>query len=204
MNTKQVSFKGFYNAEQTKKQVYLHHTAGAGDGASTFAYWDTNSENIATCVVISKDGTIVQGFDSKFWAYHLGLKSSHFQGLPYINLDKTSIGIEIVNYGYLTEKKGKFYSYTNKEVKDVCTLDVAYKGYKHFENYTDKQIDSVHKLLIHWQDKYAIDLTYNEDIWQVTKRALSCKNGVYTHNSVRADKIDVYPHPKLIAMLKSL
>lgn len=28
--------------------------------------------------------------------------------------------------------------------------------------------------------------------------------GVFTHNSVRMDKVDIYPHPKMIAMLKSL
>ena len=30
------------------------------------------------------------------------------------------------------------------------------------------------------------------------------ENGVYTHNSVRKDKADVYPHPKLIEALKAL
>jgi len=33
---------------------------------------------------------------------------------------------------------------------------------------------------------------------------LKGKAGVFTHNSVRKDKVDVYPHPKLIEMLKSL
>jgi hypothetical protein len=27
---------------------------------------------------------------------------------------------------------------------------------------------------------------------------------VFTHNSVRLDKVDMYPHPKLIEMLQSL
>jgi hypothetical protein len=59
-------------------------------------------------------------------------------------------------------------------------------------------------LLKLWKDKYGIDLTYNADIWDVTKRALSGENGVFTHNSVRKDKADVYPHPKLIEALKAL
>ena len=55
-----------------------------------------------------------------------------------------------------------------------------------------------------WKDKYKIPLTYNEDIWDVTTRALKGESGLFTHCSVRYDKVDVYPHPKLIEMLKSL
>ena len=55
-----------------------------------------------------------------------------------------------------------------------------------------------------WKEKYNIPLTYNEDIWDVTTRALKGDAGVFTHNSVRYDKIDVTPQPKLIEMLKSL
>jgi hypothetical protein len=75
---------------------------------------------------------------------------------------------------------------------------------KYWQNYTDEQIKSVIDLLILWKEKYKIDLTYHEDIWQVTARALKGENGVFTHNSVRVDKCDVYPHPKLIEALKLL
>lgn len=199
---KQVKFNGFFNEAIPKKQIYLHHTAGGGDGVNCFNGWVGG--NVATCVAISRTGEIVQGFKSEMWAYHLGLKSSHFLGLPFIKLDKLSIGIEICNWGYLVEKNGEFYNYVGKKVKDVCKLDEPYKGFTYFENYTDAQIESVKGLLLLWRDKYAIDLSYNEDIWQVTKRALSGRVGVYTHNSVRKDKVDVYPHPKLIEMLQSL
>jgi hypothetical protein len=55
-----------------------------------------------------------------------------------------------------------------------------------------------------WKEKYNIPLTYNEDIWDITPRALKGEAGVFTHNSVRKDKVDIYPHPKMIEMLKSL
>jgi hypothetical protein len=128
------------------------------------------------------------------------------QGLPFLPLDRSSIGIEICNYGPLTQKGGKYYNYVGGEIKkdDVIELDKPYKGYKYWQNYTDAQIESVKELLMHWSTKYGIDLTYNEDIWEVSKRALKGEEGVFTHNSVRPDKADVYPHPKLIAMLKSL
>jgi N-acetyl-anhydromuramyl-L-alanine amidase AmpD len=210
MNIRQIDFpKGQY-FEQVfpKTQIYLHHTAGAPNADQVWQWWIQDKTPIATCVVIDDSGEIVQGFSSKFWAYHLGIKTKHFSvyGLPYKELDKTSIGIELTSWGQLTEKNGKFYNYVNKEVpvSEVCELQTPFKGYKYYHNYTDVQIESVKNLLLLWKERYNIPLTYNEDVWGVTTRALKGEKGVFTHNSVRNDKIDVYPHPKLIEMWKSL
>lgn len=216
MNLKQVNFpvSQYMSEEHPKLQIYLHHTAGNANGEQVFTGWASNSERIATCVAISGkgpgcvDGEIIQGFSSKYWAYHLGLKESTFQkhGIPYKSLDKISIGIEICNWGQLTFKDGKFFNYVGRIVPEdeVCTLETPYKGYKYFHNYTDAQIQSVKELLLLWKDKYGIPLIYNESIWDIDTRALKGLKGVFTHNSVRTDKVDVYPHPKLIEMLMSL
>lgn len=216
MNIKQVAFptSQYMAEEHPKTQIYLHHTAGNANGEQVFKGWESNSERIATCVSISGpssssvDGQIVQGFSSKHWAYHLGLKESTFQkfNVPYKSLDKVSIGIEVCNWGQLTIKDGKFYNYVNREVPDnqVCELSKPHRGFKYYHNYSDAQIESVKHLLILWKDKFNIPLTYNEDIWDVTIRALKGESGVFTHNSVRLDKVDMYPHPKLIEMLQSL
>jgi hypothetical protein len=206
------SASNYFIDEFPKKQIYLHHTAGNGNGELVYKGWSSNQERIATCVVISgkshKDGQINQGFNSSFWAYHLGLKHEIFNlaGLPYQSLDKISIGIEICSWGQLTVKDGKFYNYVGREVpgSEVCVLDKEFKGYKYFHEYTDAQIESVRQLLLLFGEKYKIPLTFNEDIFSITKRALKAEPGIYTHNSVRKDKVDVYPNPKLIAMLKSL
>lgn len=216
MNIKQISFaSNQYIAEaHPKVQIYLHHTAGNSSGEQVYRGWESNTERVATCVVISGkgansvDGEIIQGYSSQFWAFHLGLKESTFQkfGIPYRSLDRISIGIEICNWGQLTEKNGKFYNYVNRIVPadQVCKLDKPFKGFEYFHDYTDAQIASVKELLLLWKDKYGIPLTYNEDIWDICPRALKGEKGVFTHNSVRRDKVDVYPHPKLIEMLKSL
>jgi hypothetical protein len=216
MNIKQIAFPASQYMQDVfpKKQIYLHHTAGNANAEQVFKGWAANTERIATCVSISGkgtatiDGQIVQGFSSKFWAYHLGLKQDIFtkHKVPYQSLDKISIGIEICCWGQLTLKDGKFYNYVNREVPadQVCELEKPFKGYKYFHNYTDAQIESTKELLLLWKEKYGIPLEYNEDIWDITPRALKGEPGVYTHNSVRKDKVDVYPHPKLIEMLKSL
>jgi hypothetical protein len=127
-------------------------------------------------------------------------------GLSYLNLDKLSIGIELIAWGQLTKKGEKYYSYTGKEIQgdEVTTLAKPHRGFKHYHSYTQAQIDAVVHLLKLWKDKYGIDISYNEDIWDVTKRALSGENGVYTHCSVRKDKVDTFPQPELIEVLKSL
>lgn len=191
-----------------KKQIYLHHTASSYNAKNVIDYWNSNTERIGVCVVIDGDGTIYQCFNSKYWGYHLGVKESVVKqyNIPYQNLDKYSIGIEICCWGQLTKKGDKFYNYLNKEVpqNEVIELEEPFKGYKYFHNYTDKQIDSIKGLLLLFKEKYSIDIKYQEDIFNVSERALRGLNGVYTHNSVRSDKIDIYPHPQLIKMLKQL
>lgn len=205
---KQVAFDNYCNEDVNKKQIYLHHTAGGPKGEDVFRFWQSDKVQVATCVAISKDGTIVQGFSSSKWAYHLGLKKGVFSDneLPYINLDKISIGIEICNYGPIIFKHGKFVNYVNSVIPDnqVVKLEKPFKGYQYWHNYTDEQIESVVSLLKLWNQKYDIPIDYKDDIWNVTERALSGEMGVFTHNSVRKDKADVYPHPKLIERLKSL
>jgi hypothetical protein len=215
MNIIQVDFpfNQYIREEHPKSQVYLHHTAGGPNGVGTFGWWASNKERVATCVSISGigkgcvDGQIVQGFSSKFWAYHLGLKKSVFSSrkIPYTQLDKISIGIEICNWGNLRETNGKFYNYVGREMTNgIIKLDKPYKGFTYFHDYTDAQIESVQQLLLLWNKRYGIPLDYNEDIWDISSRALKGEPGIYTHNSVIKGKIDIYPHPRMIEMLKSL
>jgi hypothetical protein len=215
MNILQINFPSsqYIAEEHPKKQIYLHHTAGSPNGVGTFGWWASNTERVATCVAISGigkgciDGQIIQGFSSKFWAAHLGLQRATFSSrkIPFQQLDKISIGIEICNWGNLREANGKFYNYVGKEMtQGIIKLDKPYKGFQYFHDYTDAQIESVRQLLLLWNKRYGIPLDYCEDIWDVTPRALRGEAGVFTHNSVRRDKIDIYPHPKMIEMLKSL
>ena len=205
----------YFQVKYPKTQIYLHHTAGNSDAVNVFKGWESNTTQVGTCVSISGkgaksgDGTIVQGFPSSEWAYHLGLKQDVFteNKVKYQSLDKISIGIEICSFGQLTKgADGKFRTYVNSIIapEDVIELATPYKGYKYYHNYSDAQIESVRKLLLFWNEAYSIPLDYNEDVWGITTRALSGGKGVFTHNSVRKDKVDIYPHPKLIAMWKSL
>ena len=201
-----------------KKQIVLHHTAGNSSGPGTIKMWANDDRGrIATCVTISGkgaskdtyDGEICQAFSSKHWCNHLGIKPDVFRsrGIPYQRLDKIAIGIEICNWGPLTKKETKFYNYVDREIPadQVTELETPYKGHRYYHRYTDAQIESTRQLLLYWRDTYGIDLTYREeDMWTISTQALKGEQGVYTHNSYRKDKSDIYPCPRMIAMLKSL
>lgn len=217
---KQVPLKvtEYFKENVTKRQIVLHHTAGNSSGVATIKSWDSDARGrIATCVCISgdglsrdtHDGEICQAFSSRNWAYHLGIKQDVFRarGITPQNLDRLSIGIEICNWGWLESRNGKFYNYVGREVaaSQVTELPEAYKGYRFWHKYTDAQIESTKQLLVYWKGIYGIDLTYREeDMWSVSNRALRGEAGVYTHNSYRRDKSDIYPCPRMIAMLKTL
>ena len=217
---KHVALKeGEYFREETQKvQIVLHHTAGNSSAPATIQMWNNDDRGrIAPCIVVSGkgqsagtyDGEICQCYSSKYWAYHLGLKSDIFRskGVPYKSIDPLAIGIEICNWGPLTLKGHKFYNYIDREVPSdqVCALDKPYKGHLYYHAYTDAQIESVRQLLVYWGKVHGIPLKYNEaDMWEISKNALSAVPGIYTHNSYRKDKSDISPQPKMIAMLKTL
>jgi len=175
-----------YIKKETKKlQIVLHHTAGNSSGPGVIK------------------------ISSKYWGYHLGIKPDVFRamGVPYRSLDPNAIGIEICNWGPLEKVNGKYYNYVDRIVPtdQVCELPVPYKGHKYYHAYTDAQIESVRQLLIYWNIIWNIPITYNEnDMWKVSKNALTAVPGLYTHNSYRKDKSDISPQPKMIEMLKSL
>ena len=198
----------FFNEKHTKRQIYLHHTAGGGDAKSVARYFNKTTERVATAFIVGNSGEIVQCFSSQDWAYHLGLKSSIFtkHKLVYRSLDKTSVGIEICNWGPLRYSGGKYYNYVGGEVlpKDVIKLDSPFKKHLYWQKYTPEQIESTRQLLDYLCNTYDIPRSYNEDIFDISLRALKGEAGIYTHNSVRTDKSDIFPQPDMVEMLKNL
>jgi hypothetical protein len=163
---------GEYSTEKiTKDTIYLHHTAGSHRPDWTIAGWNSDRTKsggklrVATSYVIGGistgnntewDGVIARCFPDDMWAHHLGLETANNE-----LLNKRSIAIEVCNYGPLTfSRDGKFYNYVNKPVPSgqVIELSKPFKGYKYYHKYSDKQLDSLRKLLIDIHDRFGIDL----------------------------------------------
>lgn len=207
---KQVRLKDnqYFAESSPKTQIYLHHTAGNGNAEGVARYWNGNDSRIATAFIIGENGTIVQCFSSKHWAWHLGIDTEDFarNGAKYSNLNKLSVGIEVCNWGYLKKKGDKFYNYAGGVVNPsyVTELDQPYKGYKYWYKYSDAQIESLRQLVVYLCETYDIPKDYRSEIWAIDKEAFKGSKGIFTHNSVRKDKSDIYPDPRVIKMLQNL
>ncbi len=213
----------YYKEVHPKNQIYLHHTV-SGDGFDgDIGSWKNTPEKVATCIVVERNGDIIQCFSSKFWAHHLGVTSKELQknGIPSnrnLELNQCSIGIEIDSWGGLVkDTDGQFYPATwdgkkfapNKKVKAIPSVNVVeypkgFRGFYCFEKYTPQQIQAVKDLLVYWCDFYKIPKVYNADMFDVSKNAYNKTAGIYTHVSVRSDKSDIHPQAEIISMLKSL
>lgn len=209
----------FFEEEHSKSQLYLHHTASGPSGLTVVQGWNMNLDKIGTAFVICgtpkagetkyKDGDIIQCFSSKYWNYHLGIKTEIFKkyGLPYLPLDKISVGIEICAWGQLTKQpNGTFKNYVGGIVpnEEVVDFGKEFRGFQFYQKYSEAQILSVKNLLIYLCDKYKISKKYNEGMWDINQACLNGANGIWSHTSTRIDKYDIFPQPSMIEMLKSL
>jgi N-acetylmuramoyl-L-alanine amidase len=195
------NFTNFNDVVCEKKSIVLHHTAG-GSASSSVSFWKQQINKVATCVVIDRDGSILQCFPSDRWAYSLGLQTANYQ-----TIEKQTIAIEIASYGYLNKSRGDYYNaYTGYMPMDkVYEFDAPFKGKMAYEKYTEQQVESVRRLLLYWHEKYGIDIKYKGDkIFDLCPDAIKGEGGVWTHNSFRADKSDICPQKNIVDMLKSL
>jgi len=202
-----------------KGYLFLHHTAGNHNPYRTIDIWERDTRGaIATEFVIGGvglngdeqyDGEILQAFPEGHWAYHLGGVDKH--------MHYHSVGIELCNYGPLKEKRGIFYTIYGQQVdpKYVTDLGFKFRGSRFYHSYTDNQIESCRKLILYLQERDQFDVNkglkeylgkFDPDIaFEYFTDAVEGKiPGILSHTNVRKDKSDVYPHPKLIEMIKSL
>lgn len=92
------------------KFVILHHTVSYALD-STIEYFKT--ANVSVHYVVGLDGKIVQMAENDRLCWHAG--KSEWKGL--VGLNAHSIGIEVVNIGYLKKKGDKLFDYYEREFK---------------------------------------------------------------------------------------
>lgn len=187
-------FEYYYEVQKIKKKIILHHTVSAiGKFVDDWFKSDHGKSKVAVPYVIDKNGDILELFDPRYWAWHIG-KGSSMQD------NKESIGIEIVNEGPLYKRdNGKFYWWVDGaypqgrfEYKgEPFELEEEWRGHKYFASYTQPQIDSLMELLEHILATFDIprhcvrDFNYDRQYYKF--------NGVLMHCNLRQDKTDLSP-----------
>jgi len=213
----------YFKEVAPKGQIFIHHSYSHADPAVLMGRW-RNSPVKAACALIiggehtksdgsSTDGTIYSTFPSKYWGIHLAVHHPENQvSLRYKNrehsrfLEKHSIGIQLCNAGALSWENGKFYTMFRTVVPEENVIEYVdeFRGQRFFQRYTDAQIASLREMLHYLCDRYQIDRTYRPGMWDVSEAALLGQEGIFTHASVRSDKMDCHPQPELIEMLRGL
>jgi len=181
-----------FNKEKTfKTKIVIHHTAGAiwGDTPTLLT-----PSKVSVSFVISPRGTVFMLFNPAFWAFHLGKAALGGNTIQ----SKASIGIELSNFGWLTEKDGNLYTYTGAlycSLKDTQYYDKIkkWKGYEYFCKYTPEQYKSLKELKDTLCKVHRIPDVIFPKIDQTTEEVVPFK-GITTHINFRSDKFDLSPN----------
>ncbi|WP_221391615.1 caspase family protein [Dyadobacter sp. NIV53] len=189
---------GYYNTPEpppAKERIVLHFTAGNLSGGIDSL--TRNNTRISVPFVIARDGTIYQLFPSKYWSGNLG-KAVGNTGTNNAQ-DKATIGIEIINYGYLVKRgdtletiysdpaKGKLDQYCKLSQTDAYQkLPEPFRNQDFYASYTPEQYDSLIILLRFLTKKYNIPRTFQDEAkrYETSNDVLSFK-GIVSHVNYR-------------------
>lgn len=96
----------------------------------------------------------------------------------------------------------------------LVTLSERFRGYNTWHKYSDAQLESLRKLILHIAERDNIDVRkglveeikakgaqafeFNEDAYYGRTK------GMWTHTNTRTDKYDMFPQPELMDMLVGL
>lgn len=163
----------------TPRFIVMHYTAGA-DAKSAVQTFKTPASKSSAHLVIDRDGSVtnMKAFNIKTW--HAG--PSRYSGFS--GLNSCSIGIEIVNLGFLrkagrvngrdiyTTWNGESISLEPDEVV-MCRYPKAGSGDLYWQKYTDDQLKALDEIVPLLLSKYPtiLDIVGHEDIdtrgWKV-------------------------------------
>ena len=209
--------KGEYKEGPTDKEyLFLHHTAGWHNPYKCVDQWGRDSRgSIATEFVLGGpsirgnddryDGKLLQCIPEGGYGWHLGNNGSQ-------HMHTHSVGLEICNFGYITN--GKTYAGTSVVPEQIVKLDKAFRGHQEWHRYSDEQIETTRKLILFIAERDGIDIRegliseikkkgvdgfeFNEDAYYGKVK------GMWTHTNTRKDTTDLFPQQELIDMLLSL
>lgn len=168
----------FIAKETKKRKIVIHATVGllASDLPTL-----TSQKQMTTHYIVARDGTIIEVYPPKYWAFHLGKGAIGGNGA----MSQESIAIEVSNYGPLELKNkgdkanpaddkfytvyGSLYGSGNEKVDakgfvgggnpSVTKLLNAYRGYKYYASITEAQYSALNALVTALCNKFAIPLS---------------------------------------------
>lgn len=184
----------YYRAKFTKKRIVIHFTVG--HIKSDIATLASKNRHVSTALVIGRDGTVYQLFNSYYWSYHLGKNAIGTN----TKTSKESIGIEISNFGPLKKEGNSLKTAYNTtfcsldDTEQYIKLDQPYRGYTYYAAFTDTQYEAIINSLRYLTAEYGIPREFvRAAIRNETTREGALLNGIVSHVNSRKDKFDIGP-----------
>lgn len=207
-----------HDKKYTNDYIILHHTAGHDNPGNVVTNWDRDSRGRVCTEFVNGgqningtqktyDGKVVKAFPDAGAGYHIGAS-----GIGSAKYDMHAVGIENCCMGHV--KNGKVYTGAAIAPSQIVTLAKPFRGYTQFHRYSDKQLESLRKLLLFIADRDNIDLHKGIYEW-IKKQGVNAFDyqpdayngkvkGMVTHANIRKDKEDMFPQPELIDMILTL
>lgn len=209
--------KEYISGKYKNDYIVLHHTAGWDNPKQVVDSWAKDSlGKVAVEFVIGGqrttdgrniyDGKVIRSYPEGNQAYHIGTSGS-----SYMNIH--SVGVELCNMGYI--KNGLTYVNTSVKPDQIVKLKEPFRGYLNWHKYSEKQLNTLHDLLLYIANRDNIDL--HTGLYKWIKLEGSAKafdfhqdayngrvKGLITHANIRKDKFDVSPQPDLVDMILTL
>ena len=135
-----------------KSHVVLHgsfsrtkYTFTGGDSSETclMKRWNMLEDKFAGHYVIGRSGIVYSCIDEDYWANQTAMRHS-------VDIDRGSIGIFLCNELYLIKNNNHYYAFgidKPHNLYDGPVYDYNAKGYKHWADYDEMQINALCNLL---------------------------------------------------------
>lgn len=180
-----------YVEAMPKRSICLHFTAGPSAMSAINTFKGEKKYNLGTPLLVDRDpaASVYQLFDPKFWAYHLAAG---------VGNEKSVIGIEIVNWGWLTfDEQNQRYvtSYAGMVVPASQVKRQTYRRQQYFQTFPPAQVKAVADLVKELCKEFKIPAICPP----TDKRGIcapewvSAWRGICDHTNFRADKFDMGP-----------
>lgn len=198
-----------HNGVISPKYLIFHYTACSKDIALTTFIRDKGENRTSAHIVIDADGSVTQLVPFNMRAWHAGV--SVWESLQ--DLNSHSIGIEVVNYGYLLKTangefrlgNGKAAPFKGNEILESHHKNPLVK-YSYWHAFTSEQIEACEELAKFLVSEYQLDdILGHDDIAPLRKQdpgpafpMISIRSKAFGRDSnVNQDRIVFVAVPKL-------
>jgi len=140
--------------------IVLHYTA-SGSLDATVRWFQNSYAEVSAHYVIGRDGTVVRTVHEEKKAYHAG--KSEWNGKKDVN--RFSIGIELVNWGKLMKRGDDFFTWPNNYTNLYRESEPVFLENTWWEPYPKAQLDSLQSLINEIKFRHPInDIVGHRDV----------------------------------------